>query len=106
LKRFNLLILDFFCIYDYFSPVIGADEIEPPDSVMGAGAFPPPAITLKYRRSLSTVNHKKPIVKAMLKLASPVWSLVSSCHFIGLSLIGSEEMPWRAFDPASAKLAG
>jgi len=42
----------------------------------------------------------------MLKLASAVWSLVSSRHFISLPIIGSEEMPWWTFDPASAKLAG
>ncbi|CUX42710.1 conserved hypothetical protein [Agrobacterium deltaense Zutra 3/1] len=106
MKRFNLLILEFFCIYDYSSPVIAVSEIEPPDSAMDVAAFPSPAITLKSQRSLSTVNHKKPIVKAMLKLASPVWSLVSSCHFISLPLIGPEEMSWWSFDPASAKLAG
>jgi hypothetical protein len=62
--------------------------------------------TLKFRRSLSTVNHKKPIVKAMLKLASPVWSLVCPRHFIGLSFIWPGEVFWRIVDPASAKFAG
>lgn len=31
----------------------------------------------------------------MLKLASPVRSLVSSHHFIGLPLVGPEAMSWE-----------
>ncbi|MBO0130011.1 hypothetical protein [Agrobacterium burrii] len=64
------------------------------------------AKTLKSQRSLSTVNHKKPIVKAMLKLAPPVWSLVCPRHFIGLSPIWPGEVFWQIFDPASANFAG
>jgi hypothetical protein len=106
LKRINLRILEIFCGYGGSAWQSASVQFGAPVRSAGAAEFSPTPQSRNPRRSLSTVNHKKPIVKAMLKLASAVWSLVSSCHFISLPIIGSEEMPWWAFDPASAKLAG
>ncbi|WP_421404275.1 hypothetical protein [Agrobacterium fabrum] len=106
MKRFNLRILEIFCCYGGSARRSASAQFGVPVRSAGAADFSTTPQRRNPRRSLSTVNHKKPIVKAMLKLASPVWSLVSSRHFIGLPIIGSEEMPWWAFDPASAKIAG
>jgi hypothetical protein len=56
--------------YGKFLRAASPRETGLPDQTTTATDFLAMTAALKSWRSLSTVNHKKPIVKAMLKLAS------------------------------------
>ncbi|WP_332304632.1 hypothetical protein [Rhizobium sp. GR12] len=81
---FKSYILEIFSTRSIFSPAARVETAEPNDHGLD---FFRPRRRAKIQQSLSTVNHKNPIVKAILKLASPVWSPVCPRHFIGLPFI-------------------